>query len=202
MPGSVCGTWPAYWTVGGNWPNNGEIDIIEGVNNGHENQATLHTNGGCTMPGNRAQSGVSVGDNCDVAATGNAGCGVRLTKPNAYGDGFNSQGGGVYAMERIDSQINVWYFPRNAIPGDVLSGHPNPCNWPLRDAHFDLGGQCDKSHFGGHQIVFDITFCGDWAGAVYNQNGCPGSCTDFVANNPGAFSESYWLVNSLRYLTR
>lgn len=23
-----CATWPAYWTVGPNWPNGGELDII------------------------------------------------------------------------------------------------------------------------------------------------------------------------------
>lgn len=26
MP-SGCGTWPAYWMVGPDWPNNGEIDV-------------------------------------------------------------------------------------------------------------------------------------------------------------------------------
>lgn len=32
MPGSICGTWPAFWLLGsGNWPQNGEIDIIEGL---------------------------------------------------------------------------------------------------------------------------------------------------------------------------
>lgn len=25
MPGAACGAWPAYWTFGPNWPNNGEI---------------------------------------------------------------------------------------------------------------------------------------------------------------------------------
>ena len=25
MPGGICGTWPAFWLVGPNWPNEGEI---------------------------------------------------------------------------------------------------------------------------------------------------------------------------------
>lgn len=43
MPGGICGTWPAHWTLGPNWPTNGEIDIIEGVNNAADNLMSLHT---------------------------------------------------------------------------------------------------------------------------------------------------------------
>lgn len=38
-----CSVWPAIWTVGPDWPNNGEIDIIEGINNITNNQMTFHT---------------------------------------------------------------------------------------------------------------------------------------------------------------
>jgi hypothetical protein len=43
------GTWPAYWLVGDNWPNNGEADILEGVDGDKFNHFTLHTKNGCRM---------------------------------------------------------------------------------------------------------------------------------------------------------
>ena len=57
-PGGICGTWPACeyspvmakevltvqgWTLAPNWPNNGEIDILEGVNLLTQNAMSLHT---------------------------------------------------------------------------------------------------------------------------------------------------------------
>ena len=48
------GTWPAYWLCGQNWPNNGEIDILEGVDGNNFNSMTLHTNEGCYMPDDRS----------------------------------------------------------------------------------------------------------------------------------------------------
>ncbi|KAG9122674.1 hypothetical protein FRC07_000855 [Ceratobasidium sp. 392] len=42
----ACGAWPAFWTVGPNWPHGGEIDIFEGVHESTKNQATFHTGSG------------------------------------------------------------------------------------------------------------------------------------------------------------
>ena len=42
-PGGICGTWPAWWTIGPNWPYNGEIDILEGVNQLTQNAMSLHS---------------------------------------------------------------------------------------------------------------------------------------------------------------
>jgi hypothetical protein len=50
MPGGVCGTWPAFWSLGsGTWPQNGEIDIIEGVNTNSQNKMVLHTDTQCKV---------------------------------------------------------------------------------------------------------------------------------------------------------
>ncbi|RUS31702.1 concanavalin A-like lectin/glucanase domain-containing protein [Jimgerdemannia flammicorona] len=198
-----CGTWPAVWTVGGSWPNNGEIDIVEGVNNQAQNAMTLHTNAGCTMAGvKRNQSGTTVTPNCDVKAPGqyaNQGCGVTDTRTNSYGAGFNSNKGGVFVTKWSPSSgIQIWFFPRNNIPQDIIDGNPKPASWCLPNANFPFKS-CPSSHFKGHQIVVDLTFCGDWAGNVFGQM-CPGKgdCASYVKNNPSAFKQAYWAFRSFK----
>ena len=49
MP-SGCGSWPAFWlTDEANWPVNGEIDIVEGVNFQDDAKTAMHTTKGCDM---------------------------------------------------------------------------------------------------------------------------------------------------------
>ncbi|KAJ7175187.1 laminarinase [Mycena crocata] len=198
-----CGTWPALWTVGANWPHQGEIDILEGVNDQGTNQATLHTDAGCTMPASRSQTGTSVLNNCDVAATSNSGCGVKVNDARSYGPTFNSNGGGVYAVERTNAFIKVWFWPRNtAIPSDISSGGAsvNTDNWGTPVANFPSTTCPISSKFGPHNIIINLTFCGDWAGqsSIYSSSGCPSTCVDFVNRNPSAFTNAYFEFASLR----
>jgi len=144
-------------------------------------------------------------NNCDVNAANqasNAGCGIQATQANSYGAPFNSNQGGVFATEWVNSAtgwIKVWFFPRNAIPSDITSGNPNPSGWGLPMANFLFGSNCPNTHFANQQIIFDLTFCGDWAGNVFSTSaGCSGSCNTFVQNNPSAFTEAYWLINSVK----
>ncbi|CRG90397.1 hypothetical protein PISL3812_07441 [Talaromyces islandicus] len=206
MPGSVCGSWPAFWTVGSDWPNNGEIDIIEGVNQQSGDAMTLHTSDGCSI-NNSGFSGTVSTSNCYTEAAGqseNAGCGIDSTDTTSYGDGFNDNGGGIYAMEWTDDFIQVFFFSHDNVPADLTSANPNPAAWGQPAALFD--GECDiNSHFQNHNIVFDITFCGSWAGSVWGSGSCASqaaSCNDFVQNNPTAFQSSYWQVNSLKVYSR
>ncbi|EPQ56434.1 laminarinase [Gloeophyllum trabeum ATCC 11539] len=200
-----CGTWPAVWEVGADWPNQGETDIIEGVNDVPPDQVTLHTSSGCTMPDSRDMTGTSEGTDCSTTDTNNAGCGVQSTDTNSYGPDFNNNGGGWYAIERTDTFIKVWFWPRNSgsVPGDVNSGASSvdTDNWGTPMALFP-DTDCDfSSHFGPHNIIINLTFCGDWAGAVYSSDGCPGTCVDYVNNNPSAFANAYFDFAGIRIYT-
>ncbi|MCJ1405411.1 hypothetical protein MMC11_008639 [Xylographa trunciseda] len=201
MPGGICGTWPAFWMFGPQWPASGEIDIIEGVNNANTNSMTGHTTPGCsaTYPAS-AFTGAELSSNCDTAVNNNQGCSTVDPDSRSYGAGFNAQGGGVYAMEWTTYYIQVFFWPAGAAPADAFSDNPEPWTWG--EPAFLLQGGCDiDAHFANHQIVFDNTFCGSWAGAAWGGSCAAqygGSCNAFVQENPGAFADSYWLVNSLK----
>lgn len=206
-----CGTWPAFWTLSRNgpWPSGGEIDIIEGVNLNTMNLISLHTTPGCSMDVYREQKGYTVSKDCNTEINSNQGCGTNSGKQNSYGTGFNDAGGGFYVMERSRSTgIRVWFWSRaedRKIPTTVKQdmGVIWPGAFGKPDAHFPTTA-CDyDSHFDEHQIIFDTTFCGDWAGAVFKNVPCGGgSCADFVNDNPDAFTKAFWEINSLRIYTK
>ncbi|KAF2756401.1 mixed-linked glucanase precursor [Pseudovirgaria hyperparasitica] len=202
IPGSQCGSWPAFWMLGPNWPNSGEIDIIEGVHTDSSNQMTLHSAPGCSPGvGPAGENGYRVANSDCGAGSGYNGCGVKSTQANTYGTSFNANGGGVYATLWTSSAIQVWYWAQRDVPSDVRNGNPNPASWPKPQANF-YGGCNFDSYFKNLQIIFDITFCGDWAGNVWSQyTSCYNSdtsCTSYVARQPQNFRESYWLVNSVK----
>jgi len=217
-----CATWPAFWTLSqaGPWPNGGEIDIIEGVNLNTQNQATLHTTPGCTIApqgANRTQTGTSTSNDCNAFVNFNQGCGVLFSNSGpSYGAPFNLNGGGYYVMSKTrDSGIKIWFWRRgdHTVPpeishgptwrGGVLIDLPNP-SWGDPAAYFPLDpGHCNyNQYFNAHVMVFDLTFCGDWAGKTWGSSGCgTGTCENLVNNFPTAFSEAYWEINSLRVYT-
>jgi hypothetical protein len=160
MPSSACGSWPAFWLFGPNWPHSGEIDIIEGVHLSSTNAVTLHTGPGCSVNAWGSQAGTDLHDgNCNAGGAFQ-GCSAGTQAP--FGDRFNDAGGGVYAMQWESSGIYVWYWPRDGVPWDVRSGQPDTRNWGVPVVAFNGGSGCDiDQHFRDQNIVFDTTFCGD-----------------------------------------
>ncbi|KAF8458782.1 concanavalin A-like lectin/glucanase domain-containing protein [Kalaharituber pfeilii] len=187
--GFICGIWPAFWMLGrDNGPFDGEIDIIEGVHMNSNNHMALHTD----------MDGHVLTTDCYAymeEQTSNQGCSISVCPPrpppNSYGDGFNAGGGGFYALEWTSDFIKIWFLPRDSAPEDIYGSTPEPANWGRPAAQFS--GPCDiNKHFRWNHIIFDVTFCGDWAGAAWRwpQAGCSGLAD--------SFSDAYWEVRSLR----
>ncbi|KAJ7071006.1 glycoside hydrolase family 16 protein [Mycena amicta] len=110
---------------------------------------------------------------------------------------FEAQGGGIFAMKWDDTGIAGHFVDRSAIPGDIKAGSPNPANWGTPVASL-APETCDPlTFFVNHSIIFDITFCGDWAGNSYATSGCPGSCSTRLMD-PTNFVNASWSINSLK----
>ncbi|PVH75105.1 glycoside hydrolase family 16 protein [Cadophora sp. DSE1049] len=199
-----CGTWPAFWMFGPNWPSSGEIDIIEGVNAQITNSITLHTSPGCTIHNPNSQPGThTVSTDCN-AEDAHQGCSVSTSSPKNFGRGFNAVGGGVYAMQWASSGVYVWFWERGQVPRDVREERPDTWAWGQPLATFEGGGNggCDFNRmFRDMNLVFDTTFCGTWAGSVWGSSSCSHlapTCEQYARENPGAFQEAYWLINSVK----
>jgi len=195
-----CSLWPALWMVGPDWPNNGEIDIIEGVNQMTANQITLHTGPSCEVsldnPGNVL--GSFGNPTCTSANGANTGCFFTPTGDNSFGANFNAQGGGVYAMDWQPDFIKIWFFPRAVVPQNIYDKQPDPSTWGPPTAMFSSGDKCTiGDHFHDNRIVINTTLCGDWAGGAFAAGGCPGTCADFLAD-PSHYKNAKWYIKSIR----
>ncbi|KAF8742061.1 Glycoside hydrolase family 16 protein, partial [Rhizoctonia solani] len=209
-----CGTWPAFWSNGPNWPNGGEIDIVEGVNDYQTNQASLHTKSGCTIPQEYGSSGTLAASlNCAADETGNQGCGQLNSKPNNYGKSFNDNGGGVYAMKWDRSGISIYFFPRDEIPSDIENEAPRPDRWGTPVGNWPAQS-CDPFEFmSDHIMIFDTTLCGDWAGNAWQSSGIAGqartcadmtgynTCLDYIRNEGSKLKDAFWEVKSVKLYT-
>lgn len=141
-----CGTWPAFWLSDeANWPVNGEIDMLEGVNTQSKTKTALHTTSTCRM--DDVPLGVKTGvwdtaqgvpmhngtldmtlreaNNCfvyDPHQWLNQGCVAMSSEGGTIGTPLNAKGGGVYALEwdPINRFIKSWVFtPHEEMPQNL-----------------------------------------------------------------------------------
>jgi len=214
-----CSTWPAFWMFGEDadhpWPSLGEYDVIEGVNVQVRSSTTLHTSERCDqsevvagedMTGRWAAGSSSArASNCYVHAPGqykNQGC-VQEGPEDSMGPGFNQGGGGTYAAEWAPRRgyFRTWFWPRGQVPDDVRQGAPTPDAWGTPFSFFGLGPSCPKEHFARMHMMFDLSFCGDWAGGTFPRD-CPRfaermTCEELVAFHPEELQEAYWSLRAL-----
>ncbi|KAF8187179.1 concanavalin A-like lectin/glucanase domain-containing protein [Pholiota molesta] len=196
-----CSVWPSFWTFGmeSTWPGSGEIDIIEAINGMDNNQIALHTLPGCTQ-GQAPQSGTTTETDCSPKR----GCTVTENKPNSFGPGFATAGGGVFALQMEATGINLWFWSRADIPADILSATSStpmdPSTWGMPSAAYP-SSTCDITQFFPPQnLVLLTTLCGSWAGvpSIYSST-CPGDCfASNVLGNGSNYADAYWEVKYIR----
>ncbi|RDB18914.1 putative glycosidase C21B10.07 [Hypsizygus marmoreus] len=193
----------AAWSQAPGWPTGGEIDTFEGVNLVTRNQMGLHTLPGCTAVGaSQAASSITNSTDCSYLANSNEGCTVTDGNIESYGQAFANAGGGVFVTEFASSGISAWFFARANVPSSVSSnsstldtstlGTPTG-NWP------SAGCEIDK-FFETQNLIFDITLCGDFAGAtsIFSQT-CTGVCyNDYVIGNGTNYGTAYFEIASVR----
>lgn len=200
MPAQACGAWPAFWSYGSPWLTMGEIDYYEGWDLQGHNRMAMHTNGtlsgACTLS-TSGMTGTILTESC-VNDSDETGCGVEDDSGV-----WASSTGATFAMQWTDDAIKVWSWVPSSIPSDVTAGSPVPSGWgePTMMVQQD---NCDlASSFANQQLVFNIDFCGDTAGSpTFWDTSCSAlsdSCASYVAENPAAFADTYFMVEGIKY---
>ncbi|KAF9046362.1 glycoside hydrolase family 16 protein [Panaeolus papilionaceus] len=197
-----CSVWPAWWSQAPTWPAGGEIDTFEGVNLMTNNQMGLHTLPGCTQTGQVQSSPLINSSDCSFQDNMNQGCITTDPNPGSFGAGFAQAGGGVFVTEFATTGISIWFFSRNNVPSalssnassiDTSTFGPPVGNWPSTT--------CSSSEFfSPQQLIFDITLCGDFAGApsIFPQT-CSGQCyQDFVVGSGANYATAFFEIASVR----
>ncbi|KAF7348526.1 hypothetical protein MVEN_01370100 [Mycena venus] len=212
MP-AVCGTWPAVWFTGANWPYQGEIDVVEGVSLYNQNIYSVHTGSGCTISSSAvsAMSAVTIvksdGTDCD-ATVDPAGCGFTDHQATTFGPGFNSAGGGVFALQFDTTGIKMWFFQTGNVPSDISSLAPNPSTWGAPRMSVPTSSCSPTTFFSDLMMVVDTNLGGTFTEGVWAVDGAGGqakSCktqtgvdtaADYVKSHGSEFgAAAQWEIN-------
>ena len=130
--------------------------MFENINLQKNNRYSLHTLNGCQHPDGSSSSSIESGSvlstDCFNATAGNEGCVVQDSSVNSFGDGFNNNGGGVFATLWDNTGIKIWFFERSQVPSDASGQNPNPANWGT-PAAFYPESSCDTSTFFATQPI-------------------------------------------------
>ncbi|GAA5956296.1 hypothetical protein JCM3765_005621 [Sporobolomyces pararoseus] len=215
MP-QVCGAWPALWSTGENWPNGGEIDLIEYVSHQSMNSFSVHTGEGCWAGSSgysgRAMLATQNALNCNADATDSQGCGFRTKRNNTAGMGANFNGGGLYVLEWSSAGIKAWMFERDQIPKDLSSKSPNPSSWTTPDMYISASSCNPSTYFTPQQFVVTTDICGKWAGgavwssdnsyAGQSEGSCAATtgfdtCAGYAQSRGWDYKHAYWRIASL-----
>ncbi|TRM61086.1 glycoside hydrolase family 16 protein [Schizophyllum amplum] len=215
MP-AVCGAWPALWLTGSNWPYDGEIDVVEGVNKYTQNVMSVHTGPGCSWSESTmgALSDLTVNEpkvhSCDATADYQS-CGGTQKSRTSFGETFNNAGGGVFTLEFLQTGIVMHMWNKAQVPADISAGNPSPAGWG-KQTYWIPADQCNPNeHFKNLMLVINTNLGGFFPEGVWGTDYAGGQTTsckkqtgvntakDYVLNHGSEFgANGRWVFNSIK----
>lgn len=169
-----CGVWPALFTLAdhGQWPNGGELDMLEYVNM-DVSKASFHTGGSCTLDSSKVNEYGNMPDrnemnyDCVTNYPDRLGCAPNKWMKSAQ-NWANSPG--VLATQWTEDFIKLFYIPEYEIPQDIKDEAPAPEDWDRwLFSYYPLSGT--SCQIAAQKLMMQINFCGDWAGKVWSLDG-------------------------------
>ncbi len=127
---------------------------------------------------------------------------VRAEDDNGpFASAINNEGGALYAFEWRADMVNIWIWMGDKAPSELKNGTiVDPTTWGPPQAQYL--GECQVNLDRKHELNIRIlsTFCPPWAPDEYYKSDCFRTapiCHQYVANNPSAFQDAYWLINHI-----
>ncbi|KIY42968.1 glycoside hydrolase family 16 protein, partial [Fistulina hepatica ATCC 64428] len=204
---AVCGVWPAIWFTGTDWPADGEIDVVEGVNEYTQNIFSIHTGDDCTMDTSLLTDAalVDAGETDCNAYVSDTACGAMSNSTASYGVGSNSAGGSVYALQLTSAGLEMYWWTKDSVPADITSGLPTPSTWGSPAVEV-LSDTCDTdSHFIDLMMIVNTNLGGTFPEGVWSTDDAGGQDTScatltsysdaasYIQNVGSAFSTAQWV---------
>lgn len=172
-----CGLWPAFWTngIGYRWPEGGELDVLEYVNDAPSRTA-LHTGARnqCQLdakllntPGCPQFPDVNkMSYDCTTAYPKKLGCSSN-SEPLQNPAELNVQPV-TFVIEWTEMFVKVFKIPDHAMPADLLHESPRPREWDqwvISYYPFGRSPGCPNAAdlLAPQQLILNIGLCGDWS---------------------------------------
>jgi hypothetical protein len=159
-PGNGLGYWPAFWMLGpGQWPENGEIDILEDVNALSEHSSTIHCG---TDPGGPCNEPDGIGSgllSCSGCQTGYHTYTMILNRENTSDESITFYLDGNQTFSASESQVgtSTWqaaYDHNLSIIFDLAMGGGYPdgvCNCTAPSSATTSGGTMSVAYVAAYQ---------------------------------------------------
>jgi ricin-type beta-trefoil lectin protein len=194
-PADGLGYWPAFWMLGpGQWPENGEIDILEDVNALSEHSSTIHCG---TDPGGPCNEPDGIGSgllSCSGCQTGYHTYTMILNRTNTSDESitFYLDGNETFSVSESQVGTSTWqaaYDHNLSIIFDLAmgGGYPNGvCNCTSPSSATTSGGTMSVAYVAAYTTTGSGG--GGGTGTTGAITGYEGLCVDVRGANPANFT--------------